>query len=124
MKTKMSVFGLIMILFSGAVSVLADEGQRPVLVGNDGSVRFGNPVEYTPTGFSATAEALKYPEAVKRLIAEGRDFLPVKTKVVSARMVGFITWRDTNETELGLARSGNVLEVRPAASEVEQGREE
>ncbi len=105
------------------VSVEAEEAV--VLIGTDGSVRFDEikapEVEYTDTGLVATAEAQKYPEAIKSLLAEKADFVPVGVAQLSERMTSLISFLVTKETTLVLTRQGDTLVVRPPEDEVERG---
>ncbi len=109
---KKFLFGLTVVII--ALLAVPAVGQSQVFLGSDGSVWFADPlVEYTSTGLSVTPEAMEYPEAIKQLIVEDRDFVPVLTKTTAMRMVGFWTWEEVTETELVLAKSGDLLVFRP-----------
>jgi hypothetical protein len=113
----------VLCVVAGAMPALAD-GHRSVLVGDDGSVLFGLPgMEYNSTDLMVTSEAANYPEAIKQLIADDLDFVPVSRMPTEIKITGFLTGRHTREASLVLARSEDLLEIRPPISEAEKDRQ-
>lgn len=102
---------------------LAGEPLIPIERGSDGSVRLAPDVEYVPSGLQATAEASRYPHAIQQVVTEGKTSVPVAIEVTGSRMIGLLTWRETIATTLWLVREGEVIKVRPPASEAEKQEE-
>ncbi len=90
-----------------------------VLLGSDGSVMFERErspeVTYTHTDLVATAEATKYPWAVKQLLTEEtrEGVVPVEKVIESSRLSGWLTMEVTELPALVLAKDGKQLVIRP-----------
>jgi hypothetical protein len=115
---------LALVIVIGTMSIAGannQEGRLEVLLGSDGSLRF-QPIEkvtYVSSGLFVTSEATLYSNKVRQLIDEERDFLPVKNKVVKARIVGLLTWRVIEEVQLVMVREGNFIFVKSLVNEEE-----